>query len=112
MTESLNAIVAPDQYSPQATIEDVLLSNVILDVFNAAIYWQVKHSVWGGHAGVWHSEEVYMTPGSRTVPQRDLTGVRVRAAIPHAPGDPNHLPNGAKQAVVTITAYTQNDSGL
>lgn len=100
--QSLNAITAPDQYTVAATIEDVPIAKMVIDVVNAAIYWQPKIAVpQGGNSGCWDGTETYLIPSSKQITRPDLIGVRVRAAIPAA-----QLPSGGLQAVVTVNVTT------
>ena len=99
-SEALNAITAPDSYTPLASIQDTPISRILIDVVNQPIYWQLKRRSGGSpYAGDWEGVEVYMLPGSRTIQRSGIVGIRVRAAIPAA-----QLPAGAFQAVVTVEA--------
>ena len=99
MNAALNAVTAPDAYTPSSTLAPgVFLDHFNIDVANQAIYWQPFVAPANGTAGmaVWGAE-VYMPPGSRSITRDYLCGARFRAAIPLA-----SLPAGGKQAVVTL----------
>lgn len=99
MAYTLNAVTAPDHYTPAATIQGTPIQRIIIDVVNQAIYWQIQDALLG--QGTWQEDaETYMLPGSRVILE-PTTGVRIRAAIPAA-----NLPAGATQAVVTVRAIT------
>lgn len=101
MSTTLNAIVAPDNYTSGATIENVPIQSIVLDVANGGILWQLKLGI-GGVGGVWEASETYMLPGSRPIQSDtpgEIVGIRFRAAIPLA-----SLPTGSNQAVVTVRA--------
>lgn len=94
----LNNIQAPDHYAREATIDDVLIVRVRLDVANQPIFWQKKWRI--GTTGHWDTQEHHMLPGSRVLTET-IGGIRVRAARPF-----NELPIGANRAVVTIDVVT------
>jgi len=98
---ALNALQAPDQYTPLSTIEGVPIIRILLDVANQAIYWQLKIAVPGGSQGNWESAEKYMLPGSRQINRAGICGVRIRAAIPFS-----QLPAGSVRAIATVEAVT------
>lgn len=101
MSYSINALTAPDSYSAASTIENVPITNIMLDVANQAIYWQLQTRVnENSSAGVWQSTETYMLPGSRIISSDrndEIVGIRFWAATPAA-----SLPAGQTQAVVTV----------
>ena len=83
----LNNIVAPDNSpTPASTIDGTAPHNrVVLDVSNAAIYWQVKTGDGRADADWRPANGVYMSPGSRRLPTEGLVyGVRFWAATPTA----------------------------
>lgn len=97
MSYALNAVTAPDAYSSAATIENVPMQSIVIDVANSSIYWQLKLGI-GGSGGVWESSETYMLPGSRPLQSDtpgEIVGVRFRAAIPAAQ-------LSGSQAIVTV----------
>lgn len=93
-------MVAPDTYMPGATIENIQIQGIILNVINQAIYWQLKVRVTGNN-GVWQENaETYSLPGSTPISSDkadEIVGIRFRAAVPTA-----SLPAGAVQASVSI----------
>jgi hypothetical protein len=98
---ALNAITAPDAYTPASTLgpAGAFADHINLDSVNAGIYWQIcqtPNDAATPQLATWQAE-VYMLPGSRSLTRPGVTGVRVRAAIPAA-----QLPAGGKQAVVTV----------
>ena len=101
MSYAINALTAPDAYSAASTIDGVPIKRVLLDVANAAIYWNLKYQVGAGQAGAFDSTEVFMLPGSRQLVRPGIVGVRFRAALPLA-----SLAAGTQQAVVTVEAVT------
>jgi hypothetical protein len=99
---ALNNITAPDTYTPAATLDNLPgPSTINIDVANQAIYWQLRLLVGTGLAteGTW-SQEIFMSPGSRSLNRSGVRGVRVRAAIPLA----TLQAQGAAQAQVTVEA--------
>jgi hypothetical protein len=101
MSWALNNVTAPDAYSAAATLDNLPFpTRLNIDVANQAIYWQLKQSTGSGLSteGTW-GQEVYMTPGSRTLFRSGVRGVRVRAAVTAA-----NLPAGSTQAHVTVEA--------
>lgn len=101
MSWPLNNQTAPDTYTPASTLDNLPFpTRVNIDVANQAIYWQLKQASGSGLSteGTW-GQEVYMTPGSRTLSRTGIRGIRVRAAITAA-----NLPAGATPARVTIEA--------
>lgn len=99
MAYVLNAITAPDSYTPLATIQGPLFQRFVIDVINQPIFWEIQSMV--GASGVWEENaETYMLPGSRVILE-PARGIRVRAAIPAG-----QIPAGQAQASVTIRAIT------
>lgn len=99
MSYALNAVVAPDNYSAAATIENVPIDSLVMDVNNQSIYYQLKIGITGG-GGVWEATEAQAIPGSRVIESDtpgEIAGIRFRAVIPAAQLSPT-----ASQAVVTI----------
>lgn len=99
----LNNIQAPDNApTDKSTIDQTVPhSRAVVDVQNAAIYWQAKLGYGQSRAtSDWlPASGVFMTPGSRRLPvPGPLYGVRFWAAVPTA-----NLPTGASQARVTVT---------
>lgn len=101
MSYVLNGIVAPDSYSPSATIEDTHLKRVTLDSANQSIYYQLKLALYSSQGGTWETIETLMLAGSKVVVRKGLVGIRIRAAVPLA-----QIPAEAHQAVVTIVGVT------
>ena len=101
MSQALNLLTAPDNYTPAATIEGVPIHRVLLDVANQAIYWNLKLTAGGVPGGQWDGTEVLMFPGSKQIIRPGIVGVRVRALNPAA-----SIPAGSFQAVVTVEAVT------
>src|SRR5215471_12054729 len=93
---TINARIAPDQYSAQSTIEDVDISRINIDVYNQSIYWQLKFP-----PGNWEGTEVHMGPGSHSLSRGIVRGIRFRAATPVA-----QIPVGQTQAIVTLEALS------
>ncbi len=101
MSYSLNAVTAPDTPDTASTIQDVPITNIMLDVANQAIYWQLQiRTNQSSSSGVWESTSTYMLPGSRIISSDrndEITGIRFWAATPAA-----NLPTGTNQATVTV----------
>ena len=101
MAWALNNITAPDAYNSAQTLLNLNgVSRINIDVANQGIYWQLQRSS-GTRLyteGSWDTE-VFMAPGSRSLFRANVTGVRIRAAVPAA-----NLPAGSNQAVVTVEA--------
>lgn len=101
MSWALNNITAPDAYSSSATLLNLNgVTRVNIDVANGGIYWQLQRSTGSGlyTEGSW-DQEVFMATGSRSLFRTNITGVRIRAAVPAA-----SLPAGTSQAQVTVEA--------
>jgi len=100
MAQTINALTAPDSYTPASTMTGANFQRIILDVANQAIYWQIQDTLLGGF-GTWQENaETYMLPGSRVILE-PTQGFRFRAAIPST-----NIPAGTSQAVVTARAIT------
>jgi hypothetical protein len=98
MSQTIDQLTAPDNYSKQSTIVGPI-DHVIIDVANQTIYWQRQVPAPGQNTGVWEDNaETPMTPGSRAI-YEPMTGFRFRAKFPLA-----SLPAGTNQAVVTVRA--------
>lgn len=102
---SLNNITAPDQYTPKSTLDALpFVDYIIIDVTNSAIFWSIKQVYGTGDsdvAGTWQPE-IFMLPGSRQLLRKQVTGIRIRAAIAAA-----NLPATATQAQVTVEAVCE-----
>lgn len=101
MAWALNNITAPDAYSASSTLTNLNgVTRINIDVSNAGIYWQLQVAAGTGlyTEGSWDTE-VFMSPGSRSLFRSNVTGVRIRAAVPAA-----SLPAGSSQAQVTVEA--------
>lgn len=98
----LNNVQAPDTAPTLASTIDQTVphSRAVVDVQNAAIYWQVKIGYGGRATSDWlPAGGVFMSPGSRRLPvPGPLFGVRFWAAVTTA-----NLPSGGSQARVTVT---------
>lgn len=97
--DALNNVQAPDNAPTLASTIDgtVPHSRAILDVSNAAIFWQVKAGNGRADADWKPANGVYMSPGSRRLPTEGwVFGVRFWAAVPAA-----QLGGAAFQARVT-----------
>ena len=95
----LNNVQAPDNAPTAASTIDGTspASRVVVDVVNAAIYWQVKAGDGRSVADWLPSSGVFMSPGSRRLPVDGVIyGFRCWAAVPTA-----QLPAGQSQARVT-----------
>lgn len=104
---AINNVTAPDAYTPSGQVGGATLNNlpvldhINIDVTNQAIFWQLQltdpvalletQAAW--------DQEVYMTPGSRSLYRPGMCGIRIRAALTAA-----SLPAGAFQAQVTVEA--------
>lgn len=99
---ALNNITAPDAYTAASTLSNLPFpSRINLDVVNQGIYWQLQQAAGPGGlstSGTW-GQEVFMSPGSRSLRRSGVRGIRVRAAVPAA-----NLPSSGLQAQVTIEA--------
>lgn len=97
----LNNVTAPDNAPTLASTIDgtVPYSRALIDVQNAAIYWQAKVGD-GRSAADWTpASGVFMVPGSRRAPvSGKIYGFRFWAAVPTA-----QIPAGGTQAQVTVT---------
>lgn len=95
----LNAVTAPDNYTAAATIENVPIDSLILNVTNQAILWQLKIGT-GGGSGVWDDTETLTLPGSTPISSDtpgEIVGIRFRAFTKAA-----QIPSGSSQAVVSV----------
>lgn len=80
MNFALNNVTTTDGYSDPNTLDGLNpCQRVNIDVNNAAIYWQIRQSIQETQIGNW-SQEVFMSPGSRTISRQNIVGVRVRSA--------------------------------
>lgn len=98
--DALNNVTAPDnQPSAASTLDGVVPgTRCIVDVSNAAIYWQVKQGKGHAYADWAPPNGVYMSPGSRRIPMEGaIYGFRFWAAVKAA-----NLPAGGQQAQVTV----------
>lgn len=97
----LNNVTAPDSAPTAASTIDgtVPYSRAIIDVANAAIYWQAKVGDGRSSADWTPANGVFMSIGSRRAPvSGKIYGFRFWAAVPAA-----QIPVGGKQAQVTVT---------
>jgi hypothetical protein len=104
MAYAINALTAPDNYSPSSTLDNLPFpSSINIDTANQSIYWQIRQVVSPSGLfteGTWQ-EETYMLPGSRSLYRPGIRGFRFRAATPAG-----SLPTGQFQSVVTVEAVT------
>lgn len=99
--DTLNNITAPDNAPTAASTIDgtVPYSRAIVDVYNAAIYWQAKVGDSRTVADWTPPNGVFMGVGSRRAPvSGKVYGFRFWAAVPIA-----KLAPGQSQAQVTVT---------
>jgi len=97
----LNNVIAPDNAPTAASTIDgtVPYSRAVVDVYNAAIYWQAKVGDSRTVADWSPPHGVFMGVGSRRAPVSGrVYGFRFWAAVPKA-----SLPAGGTQAQVTVT---------
>jgi hypothetical protein len=85
---ALNNIMSPDAYTAASTMTNLPFpSRVNIDVSGAAVYWQLQQATSPSGLnteGTWQ-QEVFMTPGSRTLFRSGVRGVRVRSAVAGIP---------------------------
>lgn len=101
MIDVLNNVTAPDSAPTSASTIDNTTphTRAVVDVFNSAIYWQVKTGSGRATAGWTPANGAYMAPGSRRLPVDGLIyGFRFWAVTPLA-----SIPSGGSQAQVTAT---------
>jgi hypothetical protein len=89
----LNNVATTDGYSASTTREQPGTARVNLEVFNAAIYYQLKYD-----PGDWQ-DEVYAAPGRQSLDEH-CAGIRIRSALAGTP------------AKVTAKLKTAKDVGL
>jgi hypothetical protein len=97
----INNVTAPDSAPNTASTKDGVppCSRAIIDVSNAAIYWQAKVGNSPNMADWTPVGGSFMSPGSRRAPvSGTIYGFRFWAAVPLA-----QLPAGQTQAQVTVT---------
>lgn len=85
MSWPMNNITTEDNYPAERTskcLEGGPGSRVVIDIYNAAIYYQLKCDPKGGAGGQarWQPE-VFAAPGSRSIVRRGIFGVRCRSAV-------------------------------
>lgn len=101
MIDVLNNVTAPDNAPTSASTIDNTVEHhrAVVDVANAAIYWQVKVGNGRADAGWTPANGTFMAPGSRRIPtEGTIYGFRFWAAVKLA-----NLPAGGSQAQVTAT---------
>lgn len=88
MSWALNNITVPDQPNASSTLINLPFpSKINLDVYNAAILWQLNQvtSPSGlSTEGTW-GEPVFMAPGSRSLFRPGVRGIRIWNAVAGAP---------------------------
>jgi len=85
---ALNNVTTADAYTAGNTLAGLPFpSRILLDVTNAAIYWQLQQSSSPSAMnteGTW-GNEVFMLPGSRSLFRAGVRGIRVRSALAGVP---------------------------
>lgn len=94
----LNNVTTADAYTAATSLDPMpACLRLNIDVYNQAIFWQIRvGSSEVERSGIW-LDEVFMGPGSRTIARKYITGARVRSA---AVGKP---------AQVTLEAVTPGE---
>lgn len=87
MSYALNNITTANGYTPANTLQDLPSSSKVNgQIANAAVYVQVQRR-WGSNVGPGYWDpEVFLTPQKFNWARFGLCGVRVRSAVPGAPG--------------------------
>ncbi len=96
----LNNVETSNEYTPANTLDSMpACTRLNIDVFNQAIFWQIRISpVPVERSGTW-TDEIFMGPSSRTIQRRFITGARVRSAV------------AGKPANVTLEGVTPGETG-
>lgn len=88
MSWPLNNITTEDAFPADHTnkcLEGGPGSRVVIDIYNAAIYYQLKCDPKGAVGQARWMPEVFAAPGSRSIVRRGIFGVRCRSAAKGVP---------------------------
>lgn len=80
MASTLNNVTTADQYTAAATLQAPAVVQIVLDISNAAVFYQIKEPVEGLAEGAWNwGEEKFAPPTFQTL-RRRTAGIRFRSA--------------------------------